>query len=142
MSLPPKQALPKRGKILALDLGTRRVGLAISDEKQRVAFQRTEIEYERESTLFEHLQEIIQKEKIVGLLVGLPLTLSGESSIQTKKVLRQIQKLKTIFPLPIQLMDERWTTQQAKTSANSKAPLDSRAAQILLENYLDIFQAT
>lgn len=127
-------SLPNKGKILALDLGTRRTGLALSDEKQKIAFLREEIEHENKEELLTRLQEFIKTEKPVGLLVGLPLRLSGEKSPQTKKTEEQIEAIKQSFKLPLQSIDERWSTRMA-ASPGIKI-VDSRSAQILLETYL------
>lgn len=120
---------------MALDLGTQRVGLAISDAKQEVTFIRPE--FERDSTLISFLRAMIQDEKIVGLLVGIPRHLSGENSQQTLKVLEEIGTLREALELSIVGMDERFSTKEAQKSSPKRERVDSRAAQILLETYLN-----
>ncbi len=130
MSLPPK------GKILALDLGTRRTGVAVSDVDQKIAFLRDEIEHRNNEELYKALTKITEQEKIVGILAGLPINMNGERTEQTEKVAEQIKTLKERLELPIQEMDERLTSKQA-AEVGFKV-VDSRAAQILLETYFNL----
>lgn len=126
-------SLPLKGKILALDLGTRRTGVSISDVEQKIAFLRDEIEHETIDELPVFLKNLTQEEAIVGILIGLPVHLRGTMSAQTVRVLKQIENIKSLN-LPIQIIDERLSTQEALTP--KMKVVDSRAAQILLENFL------
>ncbi|MBT4384282.1 Holliday junction resolvase RuvX [Candidatus Peregrinibacteria bacterium] len=128
-------SLPNKGKILSLDLGTKRTGVALSDPSQRVAFPRDEIEHDSLESLIESLSVIIESEKVVGILVGLPLTLSGTESEQTRIAKEYSGKISEHFNLPIDSMDERFTTQEALKKMQSKT-VDSDVAQILLVHYL------
>lgn len=130
--------LPNIGKILALDLGTRRTGLAICDEKQSVAFARPEFEHRDDQALLEQLKKFTTDEKVVGLLLGLPTKLSGEATEQTEKVRATAETLAALG-LPIAFLDERLSTQAAENLhgfTTEEKFHDSRAAQILLEIYL------
>lgn len=123
--------LPKKGKILALDLGTRKTGVSITDNMQRVAFLREEIRHNNFKELQKALIELIEKEKIAGLLIGLPTKLDRKETKQTEITKETVEKLD--ISLPIQFADERLTSKFAKLN-----PLeDSRSAQIMLERYLD-----
>lgn len=126
-------SLPTEGKLMALDLGTRRTGIAVSDEKQRVGFLREEVGHQSLEELFFVLEALIKQEKIVGLVIGLPLSMKGSESQQTKRVREQINKLKT-FKLPILEMDERLSTKEAQRYG--EGVVDSHAALILLEQVL------
>jgi putative Holliday junction resolvase len=128
-------SLPNKGKILSLDLGTKRTGIALSDASQRVSFPRDEIEHTGLDDLIDQLGVLITNEKVVGVLVGLPLTLSGTESEQTRIAKDWSQKISEKFNLPVDSMDERFTTQEAYKKMNSKT-VDSDVAQILLEHYL------
>lgn len=125
---------------MALDLGTRRTGVAISDAGQRVAFARPELEHHSDKDLKEQLEALIHLEGGVGgILVGLPTKLSGEASLQTEKVRVSLAVLAALG-LPIEEMDERWTSRFAEDLQGFRTDElhhDSRAAQILLENHLD-----
>ncbi|MEK9160294.1 MAG: Holliday junction resolvase RuvX [Patescibacteria group bacterium] len=125
-------SLPNKGKILALDLGTKRTGVAVSDKDQQIAFLRDELEHDGDADLLAQLEKLLAGEPIVGILAGVPLYLSGENSPQTEKVLKQIDLLEK-FALPIQKIDERFSTVEA--FAPKMKVVDSRSAQIILENY-------
>ena len=118
-------SLPLKGKILTLDLGTRRTGVSVSDTDQKIAFLRDEIEHNSTEELMETLKELTKEEPIVGILVGLPLHLNGKPSDQTERVLEQIEKLKSLN-LPLQTIDERLSTEEAL--APKMKIVDSRAA--------------
>lgn len=126
--------LPTKGKLLALDLGSKRTGVSVSDNGQQVAFLRNEIHHENNEDLFRQLAELLEGETIVGLVVGYPLKLNGEKSPQTEKTEIQIQAIQEQFNLPMATVDERYTSQEAKTP--KMKVVDSRSAQILLENFL------
>lgn len=125
-------SLPSKGKILSLDLGTKRTGVSVSDKDQKVAFLRDELLHESDTDLLAQLKKLLDGEAIVGILVGVPLYLSGENSPQTEKVLKQIEKIE-VFGLPMQKIDERFSTSEA--FAPKMKVVDSRSAQIILENY-------
>lgn len=126
-------SLPLNGKLLALDLGTRRTGVAVSDKDQKVAFLRDEIEHANNDELLKKLEPLMQE--VVGVVAGMPLRLSGEKSEQTEKVEQQIKLIEAAFHLPIETIDERFSSQEA--FAPKMKVVDSRSAQIILENYFD-----
>lgn len=132
------------GKLIAIDYGTKRVGLAISDVMQIFAFGLTTIETRN---LQDYLSTIIEKEKIVGIVIGDPKTLKNEP----QKVKIEIDKFKVIFSknyphLPIYDIDERFTSKMAaktlvdsglkKKERQNKALLDEVSATIILQSYL------
>ncbi len=130
--------LPNTGKILALDLGTRRTGVALSDPAQKVAFARPEWEHSNDQELLNILRKFVTQENIVGLLLGRPTKLSGEETLQTQTVEETADQLSTLG-LPLEFIDERLSTEFAQNLHGFKTDEkhhDSRAAQILLENYL------
>ena len=116
------------GRILALDYGKRRMGVAITDPDQTVAFPRDVLK----GGDLVSLKKLVQEEQIELILVGLPVALSGEKTAQTRETEGFIKKLSTLG-VPIQTMDERWTTVQADRTGGD----DAVAAQILLKTYLD-----
>ena len=130
--------LPKPGKIISLDLGTRRTGVAVSDATQSVAFARPEIEHSSDPALLAALKTLAAAELAVGFLLGRPTKLSGEATEQTEKVEALGQKIAALG-LPIEFTDERLSTQFAQDLHGFKTDEkhhDSRAAQILMETYL------
>lgn len=116
------------GRILALDYGKRRMGVAITDPDQTVAFPRDVLK----GGDLVSLKKLVQEEQIELILVGLPVALSGEKTAQTRETEGFIEKLSTLG-VPIQTMDERWTTVQADRTGGD----DAVVAQILLKTYLD-----
>lgn len=128
-------SLPNKGKILALDIGTRRTGVAISDSKQRVAFVREEIEHESTETLLKDLVKLLTAEKIVGILIGLPVSMSGEETKQTQIVKAVIERIQSETEIPIQTIDERLSSKEAKETSGRRQ-IDSEAALILLQTHL------
>ncbi len=129
--------LPSSGKILALDLGQSRTGVAITDLKQRVAFLRDPIESSTSSELIKQISSLATEEGVSGLLVGMPHSLSGDESSQETWTKNFLEKLRLELNTPIQTMDERLTTQIAKKRMTDVP--DSEAARVLLETYLDSF---
>jgi putative Holliday junction resolvase len=130
--------LPKPGKIAALDLGTRRTGVAVSDATQSVAFARPELEHKNDQELLAQLKALVAKENLVGLLLGRPTKLSGEATEQTA-VVEATARILAALELPVEFIDERLSTQFAENLHGfeiAEKHHDSRAAQILLEIYL------
>lgn len=126
-----------KGKILALDIGTKKTGIAISDIDRSMGFLRPEIFHDTDEELLTVLKKLIIDEKIQELLVGLPLSLSGKMD-PNNKVLGIIKKIESEINLPVKKIDERWSTKQAISKSSKNEEDDSQSALILLQNYLDI----
>lgn len=132
-------------RILAIDLGSKRIGLAISDETKTIAQTFPGIVVKSQKQTYESLKKIVQEQQVDKILVGLPLNLQGKDSHQTKQT-RAFAELLTQFlkNIPIELIDERFSTREAidklhfqKIKAKKmRAEIDSMSAQILLETYL------
>jgi putative Holliday junction resolvase len=128
-------SLPNKGKILALDLGTRRTGVAVSDEAQTIAFPRDEIEHSSLEELLASLAAIISADEIVGILMGLPISMTGERTKQTEITQKMADSIVAEFQLPTQLIDERLTSQDARKHI-ARGAVDSVAAQFMLELHI------
>jgi putative Holliday junction resolvase len=121
-------------KILGIDYGEKRIGLAVSDESQT---------FSRELTILSpkefwiSLKKIISDNEIGGIVIGWPLNMSGGVTDKTKEVESFKIRIETVTDLPVELTDERLSSQMAQSISGSKINLDSLAAQILLQNYLD-----
>lgn len=124
--------------IIALDYGERRIGVAVSDEEQHFSFARPAIIAPTPDEQVTHVQQLITAEKASRLLLGLPLSLSGQPSKQTETVKAFGDRLQLATGLEIIYRDERLTTQAAKRSIGDDrtGKLDSLVAQQLLEEYL------
>jgi len=120
-----------KGRIIALDYGSRRIGVAISDPEQTVAFPRDVWVGESDEGILKKLRTLIDAEEAVQIIVGWPLSLQGEITKQTQETAEFIDKI-AVLGVPIEKMDERWTTIQAERSGGA----DDVAAQILLDTYL------
>jgi putative Holliday junction resolvase len=130
----------KQMKILALDIGDRWTGVAISDPLGILPRPYTTL---KTAELFTSLEQIIAKERISTIVVGLPTTMRGTESDQTKKVLAMTEELKKLFPaIEWKMWDERLTSKQAATLRSTKTKEDKLrshaiAAAIFLSSYLE-----
>jgi len=132
-------------RILALDHGTKRVGVAISDELKMIAQPLEFIPTEPFADFLLRLKEIIRQKEVELILVGLPRNMDGSFGPAALKVEAFVAALKGAVAVPIQTWDERLTSAQAQRSliqagvrrAKRKEKVDKTAAAILLQSYLD-----
>lgn len=134
-----------KGRVLAIDYGEKRIGLAISDPMRILATGlQTLQEGERAARI--RIAELVQERSVTEIVVGLPLGLDGHPSAKTGKVLSFIDALKAEVEVPIQTIDERFTTAMAKKmlpelelkkKRRTKSKLDELAAVVILRSYLD-----
>src|SRR5690348_73547 len=135
-------ASSKRTRILALDYGRRRIGLAISDELGITANPLPVLQRKNRREDMSRLREIASANGVARILIGLPLHLSGERSEMAEEASRFASRLAKELGLPVEQLDERLTSweaeQLAKESHHAKtADLDSLSAAILLREYLE-----
>tara|TARA_Y100001970_G_C13818164_1_gene643460 strand:- start:204 stop:620 length:417 start_codon:yes stop_codon:yes gene_type:complete len=132
------------GRILGVDYGDSRIGLALSDSTKMIASPFCTIPNKGSQWLLKQFEQIIKEKKIECFVIGLPVSLSGKDTTQTKKV-RLFAKVITHFNIPIYLQDERLSSvsaskalikQKIKTGHN-KNLIDDTAAAIFLQQYLD-----
>ena len=121
-------------KILAIDFGTKRIGLAISDETQTLA---REYGIFSPKEFWEKLVGLITDEEIEKIIIGLPLNMSGEETPKTREAKKFSREVESKSEVSVELVDERLSSQMAQTISGSSENLDSLAAQIFLQNYLD-----
>ena len=121
-------------KILGIDYGEKRIGLAISDESQTLA---RELDILSPKLFWESLNLLILNHSITKIVIGWPLNMSGEMTEKTKEVESFKLKVESQTGLPVEVMDERLSSQMAQNISGSKTNLDSLAAQVLLQNYLN-----
>jgi putative holliday junction resolvase len=137
--------VPRRGRLLGLDFGTRRVGLAVSDEEQRLAVPLETYSRRAAADDARHLKSVIGDYRIIGVVVGLPLHMGGEEGQKAGEARRFGLWAQTVTGLPVAFWDERLTTSLADehlAAANvnpkkRKLLRDKIAAQIMLQSYLD-----
>jgi putative Holliday junction resolvase len=122
-------------KILALDYGAARTGVAVSDASGTIARPLTVIERAVSDAGLERIAALVRDEEAETVVVGLPLTLRGERGLQAEETERFVALLRTALDVPVETYDERFTTTLAAHAAG-QAPEDARAAAHLLESYL------
>ncbi len=121
-------------RILGIDYGIKRIGLALSDETLTIATPYAIVSPQEFRLMIEGL--LVDKE-VEQIVVGLPLNMSGGQTVQTQKTLQFVEILRQQTHLPIELMDERLSSTMAENVLGTKKNLDAQAAQIILQNYLD-----
>ena len=132
------------GRILGIDYGEKRIGLAISDESQTFA---RELDIFSPKKFWSEINQLIANHAIVKIVIGWPLNMGGEETKKTLEVKDFKEKLEKFLEISakggpafggkIEIMDERLTSQMAQNLPGGRQDVDSLAAQILLQNYLD-----
>ena len=131
------------GRLLAIDYGDRRVGLALTDPLKMIASPYRTIIKKNNTNLIEEIERIIAEEDVELTIIGLPLGMAGQITEQTKKVEEFVDKL-TARGIVIKYEDERWSSIAAKRSMKeqniksgyNKELVDQTAAAIFLQQYL------
>jgi putative pre-16S rRNA nuclease len=132
-------------RILALDHGTKRVGVAVSDELKMIAQPLEFIAPEPFAKFLERLREILREREVELILIGLPRNMDGSYGPAALKVQEFVAALRDAITVPIQTWDERLTSAQAQRfliqggvrRKERKEKVDKTAAAILLQSYLD-----
>ena len=122
-------------KVLALDYGAARTGLAVSDPTGTIARPLGVVERAATEAGVAKLVEIAEREEVEQIVVGLPLTLRGEHGSQATETERFVEALRAATELPVDTFDERFTTRLAQANGGG-APEDAAAAAYLLTSYL------
>jgi putative Holliday junction resolvase len=123
-------------KVLALDYGSARTGVAVSDPTGTVARPVGIVERAATEAGLARLAELVRAEAAERIVVGLPLTLRGEHGEQAVETARFVEALRAAVDVPVEEFDERFTTTLASQTP-SRAPEDARAAAHLLTTYLE-----
>jgi putative Holliday junction resolvase len=132
-------------RILALDHGTKRIGLAISDELGIIAQPLEFIPAEPQDDFLRRLKEIVDSKTVGEILVGVPRNMNGTYGPAAEKAQEFAAQLKSVLTIPVKTWDERLTTVQAQRALietgmrreKRKERVDQTAAAILLQSYLD-----
>jgi putative transcription antitermination factor YqgF len=120
-------------KVLALDYGAARTGVAVSDPTGTLARPLRVVERAASEIGMKELAELVRAEEVERVVVGLPLTLRGERGEQAEETERFAQALESVLDVPVERYDERFTT----TLAGPGGDEDARAAAHLLTSYLE-----
>ena len=132
-------------RILALDHGTKRIGVAVSDEMKMIATPLEYIPAEPFAAFLARLREILREKEVGLILIGMPRNMDGSYGPAALKVQEFVAVLKDAITIPIRTLDERLTTVQAQRfliqgnvrREKRKEKVDKTAAAILLQSYLD-----
>ncbi len=125
-------------KMLGIDWGERRVGLAISPDGHW-AFPWKILEVRGFAHAIEAIQQVVATEGIEGVVVGLPMGMDGKDSPQTSRVREVVADLQNILPVPVDYIDERLTSVEAtrrRQEAEKHGAVDADAAVLILQAYL------
>jgi len=132
-------------RILGLDIGRKRIGLAMSDPMTIIAQGIKTIEVKDEANAISQIDDFVKENSVEEMVVGLPLNMNGSESAMTKEVVKFAEKLKEKIGIPMRMWDERLTSLQIEkdlifldvSRRKRKKINDMLAAQIILQNYLD-----
>lgn len=141
----PRGQIPSSGRLAGIDFGTVRIGVSISDPSRTISspfetYTRRTVDLDKK-----YFVEMVSREEIVGLVVGLPVHMSGDASAKSKEAVEFGRWLSKITEVPVDWIDERYSTAMARdvlsqsglSGKKRKAQLDRLAAQILLATYLE-----
>lgn len=132
-------------KVLALDIGEKRIGVANSDALRMLAHPFATLQWKGLEALINELEKIIRDEGIVTIVIGMPYTLKGGDSKKTKEIKKLADQLKERLKIPVVEQDERLTTKMAsdalqavgKKPSKQRNKIDQIAAVYILQSYLD-----
>ncbi|UCE05179.1 MAG: Holliday junction resolvase RuvX [bacterium] len=137
------------GRILGIDYGFRRIGIALSDPLRISAQTLPTIKVQGLEQVISELERIVRNKNVTEIVVGMPLNLKGEKSRSAQKVEKFIQQLENRFRLPVHCWDERWTSLAAqrtihefgKSPSRHKDKIDQISALLILQSFLDYLSA-
>jgi len=137
-------------RIIGLDLGEKRIGVAAADDRTRVAIPVTTVTVHDDEV--ETVVDLLKEQRAERVIVGLPLSLSGAIGPQGQHVLEVVEQLRARLEIPVDTWDERLTTVQAarapmgprrgKSARTAQAGRDAAAAAIMLQAYVDSRSST
>ncbi|MCP4783090.1 MAG: Holliday junction resolvase RuvX [Fuerstiella sp.] len=139
------ERIPPRGRILGIDFGTKRVGVAVSDMFQQIASPLHNYQRNGQQADEHFFRNVAEEYESVGLVVGLPVHMSGDESKKSREARRYGAWLSRVTSLPVEFQDERFSSvkaealmlQSALTKKQRKSRIDKLAAHILLQAFLD-----
>jgi putative Holliday junction resolvase len=138
-------SVPRTGRIVALDIGTKRVGVAVCDELRVTARPVTTVERKSWKKLLSQVKQIVAKYDAAALVLGLPYNFDGSESEMSADARRLARNFALSLDTPVFLQDERVTSYEAKSrlwqrglsEKEAEREKDAEAAAIILEDFLD-----
>ncbi len=132
-------------RIIGFDIGTKRIGVALSDQLAIAANAKGVFEYKGEEELIEKIKERIKQFEVDEVVLGLPVNMNGTIGESAKKILQLADTLRKKLTVPINVFDERLSTVMAEnflkeadlSRKKRKKVIDTSSAQIILQGYLD-----
>jgi putative Holliday junction resolvase len=132
-------------KFLGIDLGTKRIGVALSDGLLITAQGQESILTKSPAEDIAAINRIVEENGVTEIVVGLPISMNGTHSVKTKETLEFVERLSKAASVPVKTWDERLTSRQAEralleadVSRHKRKQLsDKLAAQLILQSYLD-----
>lgn len=132
-------------RIMALDIGTKRIGVAVSDETRTIAQGRDTIERVSDAKAVSLICDLAKAENVVEIVAGLPVNMDGSEGQSAVSCREFAEKIKKACGLPVKMWDERMTTMEAEglmvsadvSRGKRKKVIDKMAAVIILQSYLD-----
>lgn len=134
-------------RIMGLDVGDKRIGVAVSDESRRVALPLVVVTHKDLESDLKEIGELAEKHAVSEIVVGIPLSLSGKMGPQAQKVLNFFEALGKRQKIPVKLWDERLSTVSVEKilvagevrRKKRKKLVDKLAAAVILQSYLDSY---
>lgn len=144
-SVYPQTVIPTPGVILGLDFGTKRLGIAVSNSDQTVAVPLETWQVRQPSQNLKYLRQLVVDYRAVGFVLGLPIRTDGQEGTAAATVREFGSWVATETSMPLVYIDERYSSAEAElliwsrgeSPTKRKRPLDSLAAQVILQSYLD-----
>lgn len=140
------KVFPRVGRLVGIDWGARRTGIAVSDDGRGFVFARAPIVSNGGAELVRAVVELVRTEKIAGIVIGLPLRMDGSESETTARVRAFADALAHETDTPIIFIDETLSSSEAQGQmgrvrrADIKEKLDSNAARVILENAIALVE--
>jgi putative Holliday junction resolvase len=137
--------MEETGRILGLDVGERRVGVAVSDTAGWLARPLTIITRRSKREDFAAIARLVEEQAATGVVVGNPLNMDGSIGRQARRVARYVSALERVLAVPVTMWDERLSSEEAGELLRAAASrrrrrqkhLDDAAAAVILQEYLD-----
>ena len=133
-------------RVLALDLGSKRVGVAISDRSGTIASPLTVLARSGRPALdHERIRDLVAEEEAVLVVVGMPMSMDGSLGKAAQAALREVEALATVVGVPVETFDERLTTvtgdrilkERGMNAEKRRKVIDKVAAAVILQSWLD-----
>lgn len=133
------------GRVLGLDLGDARIGVAISDPDRRLAVPIGTIQVGRPPGELRAIAELVRSHDVTAIVVGEPVSMDGSRGARATQAANVAEALRDVVTVPVLLQDERLSTVEAARSLRSagvtgpdqRAAIDAAAAQVILQSWLD-----